>query len=458
MSAQVKSFAPSQAAASTQGLLTLIQFARRVREADTIEELAFIAVNETHSLLEYRQAALWLADDVRGVISVSGVAQLDTSAPYIQWLNRLFRSQRATGVEPKHLCSSDIAADIGEEWGQWLPRTAWVIPLVRQGSDTNPVVYGALLLARDQNWQADENELGSEVGRILGHSVFAFRPRDAVATRLRDMLRSRRWLWRAALVVLALLCLPVRLSVLMQAEITPLDAFVVRAPLDGVVDRFQVRPNEVVTEGAPLFNLDTTALQSRHATAREAYETAREEYRQSAQLAVVDDKAKLEVAVHKGTLDQKAVELAYSASQLDRVQVKAARAGVVVFSDVHEWLGRVVSIGEKVLVLADPNNVELTARMPVGDQIAVEPGAEIIFHPDGSPFSAFTAVVDSVAYRAEPNEDNVLTYRIRAHFKDTTDRPRLGLMGSARVYGGRVPLVYTILRRPLTVVRQWFGW
>jgi hypothetical protein len=163
------------------------------------------------------------------------------------------------------------------------------------------------------------------------------------------------------------------------------------------------------------------------------------------------------MAIDKGTLDEKAVELAYTASELDRVQVKAQRAGVAVFSDVQEWTGRAVSIGQKVLVLADPAKVELTARMPVGDQIPLQPGGEIVFYPKAAPFSSYRAVVDSIAYHAEPDDDNVLTYRIRAHFAGA-ETPRLGLMGSARAYAGRVPLAYLLLRRPLAVLRQWLGW
>ncbi len=442
--------------AATQGLLALQQLGQRVREASTVEELGFIAVNETRTLIRYRQAALWIADDARGVVAVSGVSQPDDSAPYVQWLNRLFKSLPGTDIEVKRLCAGDLAPIVGEEWGQWLPREALLIPLVRRGGEKADV-RGILLLSRDDPWHPDESELASEAGQSYAYALFALRPQPTFATRLRQGMRSRKWLLRVALGLVAIGCLPVRLSVLMSAEVTPLDAFVVRAPLEGVIDRFQVRPNQVVTEGTPLFNLDSTMLESRHATAREAYETAREAYRQSAQLAVTDDKAKLDVALQKGALDQRAVELAYTAGQLDRVQVKALRSGVAVFSDVQEWVGRVVTIGEKVMVLADPAKVELTARMPAGDQIAVQPGAEIVFHPKAAPFSSYTAIVDSVAYRAEPDADNVLAYRIRAHFKSGEAAPRLGLMGSARVYANRVPLVYSIFRRPFAVVRQWFG-
>jgi hypothetical protein len=438
--------------AATQGLLALLQLGRRAREAASVAELGFIAVNETRELLTYRQAALWLGNSRQDVAAVSGAAQLDPSAPYLQWLSRVFKAV-GHDLDAQRLCAGQLAPLIGEEWGQWLPTHALVIPL----ADPKSRRPGALLLAREAAWRDDEIELASEVGRIYEHALSALHPRAAWSFQLRGARRSRKWVVGLALLIVAVSCLPVRLSVLMPAEITPLDAFVVRAPLDGVIDRFQVRPDEIVATGTALFNLDTTALETRHATAREAYATAREEYRQSAQLAVTEDKPKMEMSIHKGVLDQKGVDLAYTESQLQRVQVRAARPGVAVFSDVHEWMGRAVAIGEKVMVIADPAKVELTARMSIGDQVAVERGAEILFYPRSAAFSSYAAIVDSVAYQAEPH-DEVLAYRIRAHFKPGTPVPRLGLMGSARVYAKRVPLIYTILRRPLTVARQWFGW
>jgi hypothetical protein len=198
-------------------------------------------------------------------------------------------------------------------------------------------------------------------------------------------------------------------------------------------------------------------LRSRYASARKAYETAREEYQQSAQQAVTDDKSRLEMAVRLGDLKQILVDLVYAADQLARVQVMAERSGVAVFSDVNDWTGKAVTVGEKVLVIADPGKVELTGYLPVGDQIALRQGADVTFYPKASPFSSYHATVDSVAYRASPTDQGVLAYRVRAHFDAGADVPRLGLMGSARMYGNRVPLIYMLLRRPLATLRQWLG-
>src|SRR5260370_42601094 len=70
------------------GLGTLVQLGKRARSAATTEELGFIAVNETHALVPYRQAALWRRD-VKGagaVIAVSGAPSIEHDAPFALWL------------------------------------------------------------------------------------------------------------------------------------------------------------------------------------------------------------------------------------------------------------------------------------------------------------------------------------------------------------------------------------
>ncbi len=68
------------------------------------------------------------------------------------------------------------------------------------------------------------------------------------------------WLFRRkgklGFLVLALLAglawMPMRQSVLAPAEVIPKQPVLVRAPIDGVIDRFEVLPNQLVTEGQVL--------------------------------------------------------------------------------------------------------------------------------------------------------------------------------------------------------------
>lgn len=436
--------------ASVQGLLGLLQLGQRVRAASSIEALGFVAVNETRAVLGYRQAALWREGS--GVAAVSGVPQVEHDAPYVQWLARLFRALGPVHA-PRVLDPATLPALVAEEWTTWLPLHALVMPLPYAGGGPQAL----LLLAREQPWLDEELALAGELGALLGHGLYALRPREALWRRAVALLRRRKAWWKIALALLVVCLIPVRLSALAPAEVTPVDPFVVRAPLDGVIDSLKVVPNQPVKTGALLFNLDATTLRSRYASARKAYETAQEEYRQSAQQAVTDDKSKLQMAERRGDLAQKAVDVAYSADQLARVQVKAERDGVAVFADVNDWTGKAVVVGEKVLVLADPAKVELTGFLPVGDQIALKPGADVTFYPKASPFTAYHATVESVAYKATPTDEAVLAYRVKARFAPGEPLPRLGLMGTSRLYAGRVPLIYYVLRRPLASLRQWLG-
>ena len=73
-------------------LMGLLQISRRAREVGTLQELGFVAVNETCGLLIYRQAALWVDGSSGHLQSLSGVARPDPGAPFAQWLARVFRA------------------------------------------------------------------------------------------------------------------------------------------------------------------------------------------------------------------------------------------------------------------------------------------------------------------------------------------------------------------------------
>ena len=75
--------------ARSNPLGTLLELGRRVRHAATLHELEFIAVNDSHVLSPYRQAALWSAG--KGVVCLSGVVQMEANTPYVHWLEQLCR-------------------------------------------------------------------------------------------------------------------------------------------------------------------------------------------------------------------------------------------------------------------------------------------------------------------------------------------------------------------------------
>jgi hypothetical protein len=142
---------------------------------------------------------------------------------------------------------------------------------------------------------------------------------------------------------------------------------------------------------------------------------------------------------------------------LERGLVRAPKAGIAVYGDPNDWIGKPVRTGERIVTLADPAKVEIQAWLPVGDAIVLESGADVRMFLNTAPLSPLSANITSAAYEATLTPERILAYRVRAVLDAGEDVPRVGLKGTAKLYGSRVPLIYYLLRRPLAVARQWTG-
>ncbi len=433
----------------SEALLGLLTLEAHAREAANAAELSFVLVNDTHLLLPYRQAALLVDGRPR---AVSGVTSLDADAPFALWLRRALAPLAQAEGGPRSLQAADLPPELAADWAEWLPAHALLLPLPKAGPDTP-----TLLLARDEPWQEAELALLQRLAAIYGFA-WAAHHKPAPWEGLRRRLAARpRWkVWVAGATALALL-FPVRLSVLTPAEVVARAPAVIRAPAEGVVERVLARPTQPVAEGDLLVEFDRTTLMGRQEVARKAKATAEAELDQASQQAFFDPKAKGQLAVLKSKVDEKTAELAQIDDLLARSRLTAPRAGVAVLDDPSEWQGRPVTVGERILAVADPADVELEAWLAPADVIALEPGAPVTLFLNTDPLRPVPARLLYVAFEATLQPDGLLAHRVRARIEPREEPPRLGLKGTARLDGDRVPLIYWLLRRPLASIRQWLG-
>ncbi|TQK04775.1 efflux RND transporter periplasmic adaptor subunit [Herbaspirillum sp. SJZ107] len=446
-------------------LATLLDLAHRARHAGEAVELDFLAVNGSHALAPYRQAALWFED--RGVCALSGVVQIEANAPYVQWLGRLVAALQQDG-QARALGAAEVAPELAQEWADWLPAYALWLPIA-PGAQGHPA-RGGLLLARDIPWLDSELPLLTEWADILRHAWTARTPPLALSPlALRARLRRRRaheaaqrlpW-WRrrvpqVALAIAALLCVPVRLTVLAPGELVPANPAAIRSPLEGVIAAIDVKPNQAVKKGDPLFHFDQAQLESRDAVAAQALATAEAEYRQALQQVLADGKSRNQLAVLQGKIEERRAEAGFVHGQLERSTVLSPRDGIALFDDAGEWSGRPVGTGERIMRIASPRDVEVEAWLAVGDALPLESGAPLKLYLASSPLDPVTATVRYVAYEAQARPDGSYAYRVRARLDGDTGQ-RVGLKGTAKLSGAWAPLAYWILRRPLAAMRQMIG-
>ncbi|PWF39886.1 secretion protein HylD [Massilia glaciei] len=446
-----------------QALGVLLDMSRRAREAGDHAVLSFMAVNDSHALAPFRQAAMWLADGA--VHALSGVVQIEANAPYAQWLGRVCAGLPGANGVPALVDAGTLPGAVGAEWGDWLPAFGLWIPFPDG-------VSGGWLFARDTHWRDIDIALLAEWMRIWHHAWRALgvrapwswrhlRNRGAAAAAplaaapRRPWWRRPRFLWTSAVVLL--LAFPVRLTVLAPGELVPARPAVVRAPLEGVIGSFAVKPNHRVAAGQLLFSFDDAPLQARLEVSRQGLAGALAEYRQAAQLALSEEKSKSQLAMLTAKVEERQAEADYLGGQLERSRVLAPQSGIVLMDDPSEWIGRPVAVGERILRVAAPGDVEVEAWLPLGDAIPLRAGAGATLYLNASPLAPVGARLRYVAHDALQRPDGGYAYRVRATLDGATTH-RVGLKGTAKLAGDRVPLVYWVLRRPLAAIRQTIGY
>lgn len=431
----------------------LLRFEAELLAAGSAAEACFVAVNRLGSVMPYRLAVLMQPDVVRQVriASVSHLSEVDENAPFAQWLAKLVR--HAGSQDLAALTAADLPEELAKDWAEWLPEQAVLCRLTAPAG----TVVGWLLAAFDAPLAPPSLALLQLACRQVTLVLAAWQGR-AWRWRWRERLRrSRRALLAAGAVLLALMAVPVRLAAIAQAEVTPLEPAPIAAPMEGVLAKFHVQPNTLVKAGTVVASIDDTVTRNRYAMALKALEIARAEYARAGSKSFADEQSRSELLTLRSRIDEKMAEVAYTEEQLGRVQLKAPIDGLVTYSSPDEWIGRPLVTGERIAGVANPQRVGLTLHLPAEDAIDVRAGGEVQFYQNISPLDTITAHITQTGYETENTVDAGLAYVLRADFATGTQPPRLGLRGTAKIYGERVPLGYYLLRRPFAAARRVLG-
>lgn len=439
----------------------VIALEARARIATTVTELGFFIANDAYSILEFRQALVFLgSDDESRLQTVSGLARLTEDSPYLIWLNstwRWLRPQLASNPGAWFTLPTDethVPPNVLLGWSEWWPVGVFSLQLKRRTGE--PLGWVCFLLDHppaDHQIQA-LNQLAETWNYCL--EMLSGKSRPSWKNRWQKMGGKQRTL--AGFVILLFFLIPIRQTVLAPAEVIALDAMAVASPLDGVIKTIHVHPNQAVKTGQVLFSLDDTTLKNRLEVGQKSVAVANAELQVATQKSFDTPQSKGELAFLSGRVQEKLAELVAVKTQFARISVVADRDGIAVFGDPDDWLGRPVSTGERIMLLANPDKPGALIHLPLADAIALDIGASLKLFLTVKPLSPLDAKITETSYQVVLSPDGVASYRLRAAFDNSEHRVRIGLRGTAKIYGDWVCLGYYILRRPLGTLRGWVGW
>jgi multidrug resistance efflux pump len=435
----------------------LLQLESMARAAPSADALYFMIVNETRRLLPYRQAYLFLSShpiqrDCK-LVCASSVAVIEKHAPFASWLEKTLKSlfDSDTIATQRLIDETQCPENLKEGWKEFsLPFGLWTPLKLPDGT-----FIGGLWVTRETPWRDNELALFKRLGETYAHAQVAITSKRRLYHRPKKVTVA---VWIIVVFLLGVFIKPIKLSALAPAEITAKQPVIVSSPMDGVIAEIDFPPNTRVVEGDVLFVLEDTNLRNEYNVAKKTTEVAEAEYRKAAQGAFKDAKSKAQISYLRAQTELYRSKAEFTAELLEKINVTAEKSGLLIYTDISDWIGKPVQVGERVMEIADTEQIQLKINLSIDDAIVLKEGAEVEVFLDAYPLSPIKATVTKSSYKAEKYDQDTLSYRVYAEFDQIkNNKLRIGLQGTAKIFGERVSLFFYMFRRPISYVRQLFG-
>lgn len=444
---------------TAEDLARLVVIQNRAHEAETAQEFAIFATNQSHELSPFFQSICWHRNTLNSVevMAVSGVSSIDSSAIIVRFMVKLVKAFLAMegSDKPSILGLKDVSGALKDDWVEMMPPYCQWLPFTK-----NDRTEAGLLIFYEQPINRKRQVLFEPLSVTFSHIWYGL-PENRKKTKgiLGRLTRSSIAKWVIFACVIAILAIPVRESALAPAQIVATKPAVVGSTISGVIKHIHIQPNEFVNRGDLLVSLDAAEAVSSLEIAEKELESARTESLIASQRAFSSEDAKAEVALLKSRTKTSELKVSQAKSLLERTRIYAARDGIAIYTDEYEFLGQKVDIGQRIMLLADVNSVELDVSMPVGDTIDFRVGDKVSLFLNTDPARPVSAQLRQTSYEPRTGDNGEFVFLLKANFEDTKFRGRIGWAGTAKVYSSdRVSLFMYIFRRPIASARRFFGW
>lgn len=445
-----------------EGLATLLVLNDEIRKLASIREFGFYSTNETHHLIPYHTAYLWQPKAVVGIeiVAQSGIAEIDEHAPANQWLIGVIKKIRSS-PEAKIIHTIDTHQTQNDVQGgelnlhklnpddEFADHLLWC-PFLSKSNE----LLGGLILFRETTFSEDEIKMITWLIASLQYTWHTLQKQRKTA--FLKSLRQKPYLIAMLVAIIVILLFPTRLTVFGTGSVVPKNPVLINAPMQGVIKSFTVDPGAMVKPGQLLLTLDKTDLQSDVEVNKRDLLLTQAKLRSAINEGFSNDAARSEVPLLRAQQSIDQAHLDYTNSLLDKTEITSPAAGIVVFDSKEDWIGQPIQTGERILVVADPNSLEVKISLPVTNFMQMQVGDVGNFYIYGR-LSPLPIKIRTLGYNAEILPNKALGYQLIADFVNPDDKPQLGSQGNVEIYGRRVPFIYYILRRPIQAARLFIG-
>ncbi len=442
-------------------LYIINQLLLRVSATTSVNSLEFIIVNDTIHLLKYDRAYLFDMEQIPPkLISVSGLTEVVDSVPFVNKLEAaiggLSHPENITFLTIDQIPNQ--SKGLFQEIQSENKSSLYWLPILY---DKKPVL--GLLLER---WNTDQFSLPVERLDMLLNRILL--PAYGIAwSRLARKPSIKRWFagnkGRRALLIGGLLALlfliRVPLRVVAPCEVVPQDPFLIRAPLDGIIKEIVVKPGEWVDKDTLLLVYEQQTWEDTFKSASMAFLEKKLDVERAAVLGITDEQLQNEIKILKARENKEKANLDLAKFQYQQIFVKSPSKGLVILDSPDQWRGKPIRTGEKIMTVSNPENTKIKIWIPESDNVPFDPAKTVKIVLNIASMTSFPAHVIYIANESSMSEQQIPSFIAEAAWENPPPKDvKMGLKGSAVLYGESVSLFYYILRRPWFWVRNTLGY
>ena len=432
----------------------LIGLEKKSREARTQDELNFVVVNETRQIFDFINSYLLLKTptDKYHVKAVSDLATVDRTAPLVTFVENIINDQTSSNLkEIQNFEVDKISRSLKIKKPKNIPDNILLIPIFSPQRG----LQGFLITTRNEKFNDNEVELARHLSLTYGHAYNTFLTDFSIKDFLKKNFTGKRS-WIIILSIIFILIIPIKITSTAPVEVVPKNPRLITAPFDGVVKNIIVNNNDKINSGDLLIQIEDTDLKNSFNLAKQSLQVAEKELLRSRQFSFSNNEEKARLAELMAQVDLKKAEVESTSERLKNSKIYADKDGIAIVDQKNNWQGRPVSVGEKIITIANPEKVEFLIWLPVKDSLIIQENTDVKVFLDINPIKPLKGKLKRASYQSSLSPEEVLSYQISASFEGE-EIPRIGLRGTAKIYGSRVTLFYYLFRKPITFVRQLIG-
>lgn len=273
----------------------------------------------------------------------------------------------------------------------------------------------------------------------------------------RHFFGKKQFLIGTSLLLLALALIRIPLRIVAPCEVVANNPILITAPLEGIIDEIKVTPGQFVKTGDILVEYDKRVpLRNLHVAQKEV-EILQAEYTRARTLGLDDKKSRTELGINQLKLQKEKVNLSLAKWQASQLTIRSPNSGIVMLDNPDNWRGKPVQVGEKILSVDDPENTKVKIWIPEDDNIILNPDNEIKIYLNIDPEQSYMAKLNYIANESSVSDQHIPSFVAEANWKEQPEHIKLGLKGTAILYGEKVSVLYYLLRKPWAKIRNFFA-